>query len=103
MAPKNTYRRLPCRRKAIGAEGSWMVLHASGTFTSRIALRVTFFKVDFEPSVATSLVLGVSAHAIQASMENEPDGCHAVLSAGEDCARVLALVESLTYRVQLSS
>jgi hypothetical protein len=51
----DTYRRFPCSRSAIGAEGSWMVSHAFGTLTSRIALRVTFFKVDLEPRVATSL------------------------------------------------
>jgi hypothetical protein len=35
-------------------------------------------------------------------MENEPDGRHPMLSAGEDCEGVLALVEPWTHCVQLS-
>jgi hypothetical protein len=49
------YNRLPCRRSAIGATGSTMVWHAFDTSTSRICLRLMRFKLDFEPSVATSL------------------------------------------------
>jgi hypothetical protein len=40
----------------MGAAGSMMVSHVLTTSTSRMALRETFFNVDFEPSVATSLV-----------------------------------------------
>jgi hypothetical protein len=40
----------------MGAAGSMMVSHVLTTSTSRMALRETFFSVDFEPSVATSLV-----------------------------------------------
>ena len=50
-----TYRRLLCNLNAIGASGSIMVSHALLTLTSRIALRVNFFVLDFAPSVATSL------------------------------------------------
>jgi hypothetical protein len=48
-------RRLAWSRRANGVVGSVMVLHALGTSTSRIALRVTLFRLDLEPSVATSL------------------------------------------------
>jgi hypothetical protein len=50
-----SYRRLLDRRRDMGAAGSIMVSHVLTTSTSRIALRETFFRVDFEPSVATSL------------------------------------------------
>jgi hypothetical protein len=50
-----THNKLPCRRNAIGAIGSTMVRHAFATSTSRICLRLMRFKLDFEPSVATSL------------------------------------------------
>ena len=40
----------------MGAAGSMMVSHVFTTSTSSIALREIFFSVDFEPSVATSLV-----------------------------------------------
>jgi hypothetical protein len=49
-------RRLAWSRRASGVVGSVMVLHAFGTSTSRIARRVTFFRLDLDPSVATSLV-----------------------------------------------
>lgn len=39
----------------MGTSGSVMVSHALGRLTSRIARRVTFFRLDFAPSVATSL------------------------------------------------
>jgi hypothetical protein len=45
----------------MGAAGSMMVSHVFTTSTSRMALRETFFRVDFEPSVATSLVSEWSA------------------------------------------
>ena len=51
-----SYRRLLDRRSDIGAAGSMMVSHVFTTSTSSIALREIFFSVDFEPSVATSLV-----------------------------------------------
>jgi hypothetical protein len=43
------------RRSAIGAAGSMIVSHVLDTSTSRMALRETFFRFDFEPRVATSL------------------------------------------------
>jgi hypothetical protein len=56
-----TYRRLLDKRSAIGAAGSMMVSHVLDTSTSRMALRETFFRFDFEPRVATSLVSEWSA------------------------------------------
>lgn len=50
-----TYRRLPDKRSAIGAAGSMIVSHVLITSTSRMALRETFLRFDFEPRVATSL------------------------------------------------
>jgi hypothetical protein len=52
---KATHSRLLDRRRAIGTAGSMMVSHVLTTSTSRMALRETFFRFDFEPSVATSL------------------------------------------------
>lgn len=49
------YSKLPCSRSAIGASGFTMTLHASGTSTSRIALRLRRLAMDREPRVATSL------------------------------------------------
>ena len=37
-----------------------MVAHAFATSTSRMALRETFFNVDLDPSVATSLIQLIS-------------------------------------------
>ena len=48
----------------MGAAGSMMVSHVLTTFTSRMALRETFFRFDFEPSVATSLVSEWSAISV---------------------------------------
>ena len=56
-----SYSRLLDRRSDIGAAGSMMVSHVFTTSTSRMALRETFFRVDFEPSVATSLASKRSA------------------------------------------
>ena len=56
-----SYRRLLDRRSDMGAAGSMMVSHVFTTSTSRMALRETFFRVDFEPSVATSLASKRSA------------------------------------------
>ena len=50
-----TYNKFPCRRRARGATGSTMVWHAFDTSTSRICLRLMRFRLDLEPSVATSL------------------------------------------------
>ena len=57
----SSYRRLLDRRSDMGAAGSMMVSHVFTTSTSRMALRETFFRVDFEPSVATSLISEWSA------------------------------------------
>jgi hypothetical protein len=61
------YRRLLCNLNAIGASGWMMVSHAFLTFTSRIAFRLTFLVVDFEPRVATSLRRSVMHNAIVAN------------------------------------
>ena len=61
---KATHRRLLDRRSDIGAAGSMMVSHVLTTSTSRMALRETFFRFDFEPSVATSLVSKWSAPGV---------------------------------------
>lgn len=53
---ETTHRRLLDRRSDMGAAGSIMVSQVLTTSTSRMALRETFFRFDFEPSVATSLV-----------------------------------------------
>ena len=43
----------------MGASGLMMTLQVLGTSTSRIALRLTFFRFDFDPKVATSLLLSM--------------------------------------------
>lgn len=52
---KSTHSKLLCNLSAIGASGSIIVSHAFLTLTSKIALRVTFFVLDFAPRVATNL------------------------------------------------
>jgi hypothetical protein len=65
------YRRLPDKRSAIGAAGSMMVSHVLITSTSRMALRETFLRFDFEPRVATSLRSGRSANEVGSSRKWE--------------------------------
>jgi hypothetical protein len=50
-----THNRLLCSLSAIGASGCMIVSQAFGTLTLMIAFLLTFFKTDFEPSVATNL------------------------------------------------
>lgn len=54
---RNAYNKFPCSRSAIGASGLTITLHAPGTSTSRIALRLNLLVMDRDPSVATSLCL----------------------------------------------
>lgn len=51
----------------MGAAGLTIVLHAFTTSTSSICLRVILFKLDLEPSVATSLQRVSPSHIKQAS------------------------------------
>jgi len=53
--PANDYSKLPCSRRAIGASGSMITLHALGTSTSCIAFRLILLAMDRDPRVATSL------------------------------------------------
>ena len=69
-----------------------MVLHAFGTSTSRIALRVTFFKFDLEPNVATSLD-DQRDHDIGQQIEL-PDSRNAILTARQNFLK-LAKMNSL--------
>lgn len=76
----------------MGAAGSMMVSHVFTTSTSRMALRETFFRVDFEPSVATSLASERSA--LDVSLRGDrtrwiPDGCDAIFARGENYASAL--------------
>ena len=50
-----THSKLACKRRARGVSGLVIVSQALGMSTSRMALRVTFFRLDLEPRVATSL------------------------------------------------
>jgi len=68
---KATHSKLLDRRNAIGAAGSMMVSHVLTTSTSRMALRETFFKFDFEPSVATSLVSEWSAIGVSRVLKQD--------------------------------
>ena len=73
----------------LGAAGSMMVSHVLTTSTSRIALRETFFRVDFEPSVATSLISERSAIDVFACTGRTrwiPDGRDAIFARGEHYA-----------------
>lgn len=81
-----TYSKLPCRRSAIGASGLIMTLHASGTSTSRMALRLTRRVMDLDPRVATSLWLsdGTGENDIELWLRGLPDGCDTVLGRRED-------------------
>jgi len=82
-----TYRRLPDRRSAIGAAGSMIVSHVLITSTSRMALRETFLRVDFEPRVATSLsseCQRVRRGVCDDGTEWLPDGCDAIFARGQD-------------------
>ena len=66
-----SYSRLLDRRSDMGAAGSMMVSHVFTTSTSRMALRETFFRFDFEPSVATSLVSKWSAPGVFRAWRND--------------------------------
>ena len=81
-----THSKLPCRRSAIGASGLMMTLHASGTSTSRMALRLTRRVMDLDPRVATSLWLsdGARESGIESWLRGLPDGCDTVLWRRED-------------------
>jgi hypothetical protein len=54
--------------------------------TSRIAFRVTFFRFDFAPNVATSLTKGQDR--TESGEKHIPYGCNAVLAAGEKLVAV---------------
>lgn len=68
-----THKRLLDRRSDMGAAGSMMVSHVFTTSTSRMALRETFFRFDFEPSVATSLMSECQYSTCFACRQNEMD------------------------------
>ena len=53
--PLETYSKLLCNLKAIGASGWMMMLHVFGILTLRIAFRFILLEFDRDPSVATSL------------------------------------------------
>ena len=71
-----------------------MTLHVLGTSTSRIAFRLTFFKADFEPSVATSLDT-VRSRAESGDQTNAlPDGSNPALTGCQNYMRVSNGVKS---------
>lgn len=79
-------------RRAIGATGSMMVSHVLTTSTSRMALRDTFLRVDFEPRVATSLGSeGQQLTRLEHEEEEDwiPDGRDAIFARSEDCTNTL--------------
>jgi hypothetical protein len=89
------HRRLLDKRSAIGAAGSMMVSHVLDTSTSRMALRETFFRFDFEPSVATSLASERSVSTRRGRGHEKgaiPDGCDAIFARRENCASALVRV-----------
>jgi len=51
-----THSKLLERRKAMGTPGSMICSQAFSMSTLRMSLRLTFFKLDLDPRVATSLV-----------------------------------------------
>ena len=78
------YSRLLCKRSAIGASGVMMIRQVSGTLTSRMAFRFTFFRFDFDPSVATNLQILAWAKLGKLHDEDEPYRCHASLARRKD-------------------
>jgi len=62
-----------------------MVLHAFATSTSRICLRLMRFKLDFEPSVATSLRFCQRWEGVIESMLCSPHSRDAIFAGCENC------------------
>ena len=66
-----------------------IVLYTFVTLISRIALRLTFLRVDLDPRVATSLVKGISDNVnkkrrCRRKRDSLPYGCNAILTTRED-------------------
>ena len=78
-----------------------MVLHALGILTSRMALRLIFLSVDFEPRVATSLTESISCSQGHACKQKEdlPYSRNSIFTRREDFEREISSIYKQRKRI----